>query len=138
MEGTREEAEGLVSKSLLQDVGGGGYRMHDQVLKFAKYKVKAEMETVLKATSLQAQYLSRLDVLRNYTDPRHGAGNQGRLNLAALWRSVEELSSDIELQAASYRASLKELESCEAIPGVEVADSYASVGSLFYLQVGLC
>ena len=46
-EGTREEADGLVSKSLLQDVGGGGYRMHDLVLGFMKIKIKADGEKTL-------------------------------------------------------------------------------------------
>ena len=135
VEGTRDDAQGLVSKSLLQDVGDGSYRMHDHVLKFAKIEIKVDEETTRAATSLQAQYLGRLDVLRNFTDPEHGAGHQGLLHLAALWRSVEELSSDTGLQAASYRASLGELESCEAT--AEVAECYACVGSFFYLQVGL-
>ncbi|CAN0477263.1 unnamed protein product, partial [Ectocarpus sp. 12 AP-2014] len=38
--GTREEAEHLVTKCLLQDVGGGGYRVHDLVLDFVKVTIK--------------------------------------------------------------------------------------------------
>ncbi|CAN0382120.1 unnamed protein product [Ectocarpus sp. 8 AP-2014] len=131
-EGTRDEAEGLVSKCLLRAVGGGGYRVHDLVLEFAKTSIRAEEETVKKATALQAQYLGRLDVLESYGDPEHGAGDQGLFFLDALWRSVEKLSGDPELEVASYRASLGELESCEATKAV--ATSYCSVGFLFDIQ----
>ncbi|CAN0235939.1 unnamed protein product [Ectocarpus sp. 12 AP-2014] len=132
-EGTRDEAEGLVSKCLLHAVGGGGYRVHDLVLEFAKTSIRAEEEIVDKATALQAQYLGRLDVLESYRDPEHGAGDQGLFFLDALWRSVEKLSGDPELEVASYRASLGELESCQATKAVTT--SYCSVGFLFNVQV---
>lgn len=132
-EGTREEAEGLVSKYLLQDAGGGGYRVHDLVLDFVKIKIKGDEEIVGNATALHAQYLARPDVLQSYKNPEHGAGQQGLYVLDALWRSVEELSGDPGLEVASYRATLGELESCEAT--VEMAVSYSCVGDLFSLQV---
>ncbi|CAM9900520.1 unnamed protein product [Ectocarpus sp. 4 AP-2014] len=131
-EGTRDAAEGLVRKCLLHAVGGGGYRVHDLVLEFAKTSIRAEEETVEKATALQAQYLGRLDVLESFRDPEHGAGDQGLFFLDALWRSVEKLSRDPGLEVASYRASLGELESCEATEAV--ARSYWSVGFLFKIQ----
>lgn len=131
--GTQEEAEGLVGKCLLQDVGGGGYRVHDLVLDFVKIKIKADGEMVKKATTLQAHFLGRLDVLKGYNSPEHGAGNQGLFVLDALWRSVEQLSGDPELEVASYSTSLGELESCEAT--TEVARSYWDVGVLFNIQV---
>ena len=132
--GTREEAEGLVSKCLLQDMGRDGYRVHDLILEFVKIKMKADAEMLKKATALQAQYLRRLDVLKSYGDPEHGAGRQGLFFLDALWRSVEKLSGNFGLEVASYRASLGELESYEAT--AEVASFYALVGILFKLQVG--
>lgn len=132
-EGTREEAYGLVSKCLLQDVGGGGYRVHDLVLDFMKIKIKADAEMAEGASALQAQYLARLDVVESYTNPGHGAGNQGFFVLGALWRSVEKLSGDPRLEVASYRASLAELESCE--PTTEVAKFCLFVGFLFDIQV---
>lgn len=132
-EGTRETAESLVSKCLLQDVGGGGYRVHDLVLEFLQMKIKADVGLVGDATALQAQFLARLDVVKSYRDPKHGAADQGLFVLGALWRSVEKLSGDLGLEAESYRASLGELESCEAT--ADVARSYSSVGSLFHLQV---
>ena len=133
-EGTREEDEGLVSKCLLQDMERGGYRVHDLILEFVKIKIKGDAEISKKDTALQAQYLRRLDVLKSYGDPEHGAGRQGLFFLYALWRSVEKLSGDPGLEVASYRASLGELESCEAT--AEVASCYARVGFLSNLQVG--
>lgn len=132
-EGTREEAKGLVSKCLLQDVGGGGYRVHDLVLKFLKIKIKADTEMVAKAKELQAQYLGRLDVVKGYGDPEHGAGNRGLFVLDALWRSLEKLSGDPGLEVASYRASLGDLDSCGAT--AEVASCLSRVGYLFNIQV---
>ncbi|CAM9168776.1 unnamed protein product [Ectocarpus sp. 13 AM-2016] len=127
---TREEADGLVSKCLLQDVGRGGHRVHDLVLEFLKDNIKTAL--VEKATMLQARFLGRLDVLKGYKNPEHGAGNQGLFVLDALWRSVEKLCGDSDLEVASYSTSLGELESCEATK--DVADSYASVGFLFNIQ----
>lgn len=132
-EGTRDEARGLVSKCLLQDVGGGGYRVHDLVLDFVKLKIKADAEMAGKATALQAQHLGRLDVAKSYCDFEVEAGLHHLFILATLWRSVEQLSGDPGLEVAAYRASLRELELCEATE--EVADSYLSVGLLFELQV---
>ncbi|CAM9944643.1 unnamed protein product, partial [Ectocarpus fasciculatus] len=132
MEGTREQAENLVSKCLLQDGDGGGYRVHDLVLDFVKMKIRAEEEMVEKVTALQAQFLGRLDVLKGYENSEHGAGNQGLFVLGALWRSVENLSGDSQLEVASYSASLGALESSEAT--VEVAGCFSSVGFLFNLQ----
>ena len=132
--GTREEAEDLVSKCLLQDMGRGGYRVHDLILEFVKTKIKADAEMIENATALQAQYLGRLDVLKSYRDPEHGAGSQGLFCLDALWRSVEKLSRNSALEVTSYRASIGELGSCEAT--AKVARSYAWVDFLFNLQVG--
>lgn len=114
-------------------MGGDGYRVHDLVLVFFKIKITADAEMVGKATALQAQYLGRLDVVKSYENPEHGAGNEGLSVLDALWRSAEKLSGDPGLEVASYRTSLGELESCEAT--ADVASSYASVGFLFNIQV---
>lgn len=134
VEGARDEAEALASKCLLQDMGGGQYRVHDLLLDFVKIRIKAYDGMVEVATTLQAQYLGRLDVVEGYKNPEHGAGEQGLFFLDALWRSVENLSGDSELEIASYRASLGELESSEAT--ADLANSYSSVGLLFNLQVG--
>lgn len=100
MEDTREEAEGLSNKCLLQDMGGHRYRAHDLLLEFVKIKINQMME---RATQRQAQYLRRLDVVNGYANSEHGAGDQGFFFLAALlWRSVEKLSGNLELEVASY------------------------------------
>ncbi|CAN0272778.1 unnamed protein product [Ectocarpus sp. 12 AP-2014] len=130
--GAREEADGLTSKSLLQDVGGGGYRVHDLILGFVKIKIKADAEMMRKVTALQAHFLGRLDVLRGFYNPEHGPANQGLFVLDALWRSVEELSGNSKLEVASYSTSLGELESCDAT--TDVAFTYLSVGFLFNIQ----
>lgn len=131
--GTQEEAEALVSKCLLQDVGGGWYRVHDLVLQFVKIKIKPDVGMVERATVLQAHYLGRLDGVKRYENPEHGAGNQGLFVLDALWRSVKKLSEDPGLEVASYSTSLGELESSKAT--ADVANSYSSVGFLFHIQV---
>eukprot|EP00752_Nemacystus_decipiens_P009200 g8218.t1 len=131
-EGAREEAEELVSKSLLQDASGGGYRVHDLVLEKMKIKIKADVEVVGKAAALQAQYLGRLDVVTSYRDAKHGAGNRGWFVLDALWRSVETLSGDDGLEISSYLASLGELGSYKA--DADVAKCYSWVASFFELQ----
>ncbi len=133
MEGTREEAEGIVNKCLLQDVGGGGYRLHDLVLEFVKVRIKAEEDILRTATQRQAQYLGRLDVVKEYKQQAHVAGVRGFLLLAALWRSVEQLSGDCGLEAAAYRTSLAKLNSRE--PSTDVASCLCSIGDLFNLQV---
>ncbi|CAB1107479.1 unnamed protein product [Ectocarpus sp. CCAP 1310/34] len=51
-EGTRDEAEGLVRKCLLHAVAGGEYRVHVLVLEFSKTSIRAEEETVQRATVL--------------------------------------------------------------------------------------
>ena len=135
VEGTREEAEGLVSMCLLQDMGAGGYRVHDLLLEFVKVRIKAEDGMVIRAAGRQAEYLGRLDVVAGYEKPEHGAGKQGLYVLAALWRSVEELSGFRDLETAFYRATLRNLESCKESVGM--ARSYSSVGHLFHLQVRL-
>ncbi|CAN0347940.1 unnamed protein product, partial [Pylaiella littoralis] len=113
-QGARDEAECLVSKCLLQDMGGGGHRVHDLVLEFVTSRIKADVEVAEEAIMLQAQYLARADVVEGYRNPEHGAGEQGLFFLDALWRSVEKLSGDSELEVRSYRTSLRESESCGA------------------------
>ena len=74
-----------------------------------------------------------LDVVTSYADPEHGAGHQRLFSLDALWRLVERLSEDPELEVASYRASLGELVSCEAAD--TLANAYGWIVFLFTIQV---
>ncbi|CAN0202560.1 unnamed protein product, partial [Pylaiella littoralis] len=131
-EGARDEAECLVSKCLLQDMGGGGHRVHDLVLEFVASKIKAEVEVVEEAITLQAQYLARADVVEGYRNSEHGASDQGLFFLDALWRSVEKLSGDSELEVHSYRTSLRESELFKAT--IHTAKFYSSVVHLLEIQ----
>lgn len=144
VEGAREEADGLVNKCLLQGVGGGQYRVHDLVLEFLKDSIRGN--DIKKASALQAQYLSRLDVVKEYVKPehlldvvteymkpKHDPGRQDMSVLSALWRSVEKLAGDPGLEDSAYRTSLGELNSLDATE--DVATLYFSVGILFKFQV---
>lgn len=123
----------LVGRSLVQVVEHK-YRLHDLVLAFAKSKLRClKMGCVALVTSRQAQYLSRLSVLRKYAEAGEMLG--GFYALIGLWASVEELSRDSTLQTTMYRAILCELEESEATADMLI--SYDNVGHLFYLQVGL-
>eukprot|EP00752_Nemacystus_decipiens_P014888 g13255.t2 len=132
VKGTREDAEDLSNRCLLEDIGAGRYRVHDLLLEFLKLKLKAEDELVRRATEQQAEHLRRLDVVDGYDSTDHGAGDQGLFFLAALWRSVEKLSGNLELEVNSYRASLAELES--TVANENVARSFLRIGQLFSLQ----
>ncbi|CAN0257518.1 unnamed protein product, partial [Pylaiella littoralis] len=131
-QGARDEAECLVSKCLLQDMGGGVHRVHDLVLEFVTSRIKADVEVAEEAITLQAQYLARAEVVEGYRNPEHGASDQGLFFLDALWRSVEKLSGDSELEVRSYRTSLRESESCGAT--IHTAEFYSSVARLLLIQ----
>ena len=129
LEDARLAAKDLQSRSLLQK-RGNDYAVHDLLLNFVKVTIE-EFEAIKKiATSRQAGYLGRLDVLSGYLT----WGKNGDLySLVALWRSLEELSGDTQLEENTYKSSLEVVERS----GVAslVADNFASVASLFNLQV---
>ena len=103
----------------------------------------ANPKVVWEATTLQAQYLARLDVLRSYGPVERGGGEEGLLVLGALWRSIEHLSGNFGLEVAAYDASLGiamhrltlagSEEAGEAI--LDAVRSCFAAGSLFQLQV---
>lgn len=132
MKGAEEGAGVFVSKHLLQNTACG-YRVHDLVLDYMQTKIKTDWDRTKRATELQAEYLGRLDVVNDYVNPKHGAGNRGLFQLDSLWRSVETLSGNSTLEVASYKTSLEKLEPCEATE--ELARIYSSVGMLFDIQV---
>lgn len=87
----------LVNKCLLQDVDGGGYRVHHLVIEFLKIKTKADGvggKSYLEAGTVPRE-TRRGEGLRR---PGAGAGNQGLFVLGALWRSVEKLTGDLGLE----------------------------------------
>lgn len=114
---------------------GGDYQVHDLLLDFAKSEINMERFRTIKeaATSRQAQYLGRLDVVHTYSDTGELAG--GVYSLMALWRSLEELSGDTGLEVKTYTTSLGALERGEATS--DVASTYGAVARLFDLQVRL-
>lgn len=128
---TRDEAQGLMSRSLLQAVDGEGYRIHDLLLDFARDRVKPALLEL--STKCQARYLSRLDVVRGYAD--ESSTTTGFYTLMVLWRSAEELSDNPLLQVEAYRASLHVLAAEESSDAVYI---HWTLGNLFALQVGAC
>ena len=133
VDGTREEAEGLVNKCLLQEVDGGDqYRVHDLLVEFLRFKIRQDAGMVKLATVRQAQYLARLDFIRSCL-VKLGTCTHCP-SVSASWRILEWLSGDNELEAVSYRASLSELDSSE--PTADMAKTYANVANLFEFQVG--
>lgn len=121
----------------MQPVGIAGYRVHDLVWDFVKDRIKsAPLE---KAASRQAKYLGRLDVVLRHANNRgsdpfffEGDSLMAYFPLAALWRSVEEVSSNTRLQVDTYGSSLKSLGEEES---EDAADVYWAVGSLLEFQV---
>lgn len=129
-------AKSLAARSLVQ-VRGDGYLVHDVLLDFAKDRINLETnrETKKAATSRQARYLSRLNVIKAYrSSAQEGIG--GYYSLAALWRCLEDLSGDKALEVKMYRSSLDALKQSKA--SVEIASIFDIVASLFYMQVGRC
>lgn len=105
-EDCRDVARGLVGRSLLQAVGNSGYRVHDLLLNFVRDRIKpAPLE---KAVSRQAQYLARYDVVVS------GDFHEGYSSLVALWRPVDELSSNPRIQVEATNTSVEQLKDAEA------------------------
>ncbi|CAM9956525.1 unnamed protein product [Scytosiphon promiscuus] len=121
--------DGLVGRSLMS-LKQDRYGVHDLILDFAKLQILTNRPLVKGATLRQARYLGRSNVVRGYS----GAGQhrEGLYALIALWRSVEELSDDKELEAKTYKDSLRPLEGGDMT--VDVAQVFEDVGTLFMLQ----
>lgn len=124
-------AKGLERKSLLQVVGQG-YHMHDVLLDFAKVTIEGFRNIKAIATQRQAQYLGRLKALRACVE--NGATGPPFYLLLSLWRSLEELSGDNQLEVRTYTSSLKELEGSET---GDAAVTYFNAGVLFAFQVSV-
>lgn len=119
-----------MDKSLVR-VAEQSYYLHDLVLDFAKDELSKLRGKVQLVTSRQAQYLGTISVLEGYA--RAGLVSRGFYDLMALWKSVEDLSGDEQMEVRTYGASLKALEESE--PTADVAYTNWSVGRLFELQV---
>ncbi|CAM9564029.1 unnamed protein product [Laminaria digitata] len=119
----------LVDKSLVKAVEQS-YCLHDLVLDFAKDELRKLRGNVQLVTSLQAQYLGTISVLEDYA--RAGEVLRGFHALMALWRSLEDLSGDKQLQVSTYGLNLKALEGSE--PTADVGYTNWAAGRLLELQ----
>lgn len=130
LEETRDEARGLVNRSLLQVVAEG-YRLHDLLLDFARDRIGPK--TLQNAISLQTRFLGRLKLV--VACMTEGIPSQWSLySLMALWGAVQQLSEDGELCIRTYNQCLLELEGQQASEEVRVC--VQSVGKLFGAKVG--
>lgn len=130
LEETRDEARGLVSRSLLQVVAEG-YRLHDLLLDFVRDRIGSK--ALRKATSLQTKFLGRLYVVVACMTPV-AASEWSLYSLIALWGALEQISEDGELCIRTYNSCLLEPEKQQA--SEEVRLCVQSVGNLFRAKVG--
>ena len=131
IEGAKKEVEFLVDNALLHEVDGSFY-VHDLLLDFIKLKCTSKgMRRLVEDSVLrQTQYLGRLSVVLEFYVSESLSTN--RYALIRLWRSLEELSGNKQLEVETYRASLGEFGRAESR---EVTDVHHLIGSLFYLHV---
>lgn len=131
---TADEAEVLVSRSLLQAVDGG-YCVHDMVLDYAS--VTVDRDDLEAAVSRQARYLSAVETLRGFAkEAKHTNGLRG---LIMLWRAVEKLAGDPGIQGRSYGEMLRDMETGarESNHTARVVWASRTIARLFELQVSL-
>ncbi|CAN0448098.1 unnamed protein product, partial [Ascophyllum nodosum] len=93
----------LVDRSLLQVVDEN-YRLHDLVLEYLQMTVKEKLGR--KASSRQARFLSRIEVLRRYSAGGQWSSSSGLYALVALWTAVTKLDRSLTVEEF-YRTSLK-------------------------------
>ncbi|CAM9733325.1 unnamed protein product [Scytosiphon promiscuus] len=134
LEGARFFVEGLVTRSLLQRRAADRYFVHDLLLDFAKVTINAKTKKCeairVAATSRQTQYLGSLGVLRGYSVD--GDSLEGLYSMIGLWRSLEHLTGDEQLEVRTYKASLIKLG--EEDESTDVASVYSDLGLLYELQ----
>lgn len=112
----------LVDHCLLQAVEGG-YRLHDLVLEYLQLIIKMDPPLAKAASSRQAQYLGRLDVLLEYKAGEFSAG--GVYSLVALWNSVKSLDGGVDV-GGYYTRSLH---------GATEVEPWFQAGRLLHLLV---
>lgn len=126
----RDEARGLVSRSLLQGFAEG-YRLHDLLLDFVRDRISST--SLRKAITLQTRFLGRLSVVVACMAPGY-TSEWSLYSFIALWAALEQLSEDGELCIRTYNDRLLELEAKEA--SEEGRLSVQCVGNLFEAKVG--
>ena len=114
----------LVDRSLLQVVNEK-YRLHDLMLEYLQMTVKKELGR--KASSRQAHFLSRIEVLRRYSIGDQWSSSGDPYSLVALWTAVKKLDRSLIVEEL-YRTSLK---------GVTEIEDMQNAGNLLRLLVSL-
>ena len=127
--GGRRGAEFLAHNALLHEVEGS-FRVHDLLLDFIKLECRNRQDLVEDAVRRQTQFLGRLAVVRSFGQNEGMSTNL--YALISLWRSLEDLSSNKQLDVQTYEASLGELGEAES---TDVAYMYALIAWLFLLKV---
>ena len=112
----------LVDRSLLQVVDEK-YRLHDIVLEYLQMTVKKELGR--KASSRQARFLSRIEVLRRYSAGDTRFGIDGLYSLVTLWSAAKKLDESLIVEEF-YRISLR---------GVTEVNDMQNAGRLLMLLV---
>ena len=136
LEGARFLADGLVTRSLLQRRIRDQYFVHDLLLDFAKVTINKSSSNVKDtATSRQATFLGRIEVLQTYFGGERA--DAGLYALTTLWLSLKKLGGDSVSAVKEYTASLEDLDRSGKKSESEVADTRCSVARLIELQVGL-
>ncbi|CAM9719399.1 unnamed protein product, partial [Sphacelaria rigidula] len=96
---------------------------------FIKVECRNRQDLVKDAVSRQTHFLGKLPVVRDFRQ------NKGLITnlyaLIRLWRSLEDLSGNKQLEVETYEASLRDLGEAES---TDVANVYALIGGLFLLQ----
>ena len=94
----------LVDRCLLTAVGDK-YRLHDLVLEYLQMTIKMYEDFARKASSRQARFLSRIEVLRRYSAGDKWVSFCGLYSLVALWTAVKKLDRSL-IVAEFYKMSL--------------------------------
>ena len=115
-------ATDLVDRCLLNFVDEK-YRLHDLVLEYLQMTTKMDEDLARKASSRQASFLSRIEVLRRFGDNKLGV--DGLYSLVALWSAVEKLDGSL-IAEKFYR---------ESLGSVTKVEDMQNAGQLFRLLV---
>ena len=90
MSDVKNGATVLVDRCLLQ-VADEKYRLHDLVLEYLHAAIKMDEDLEIKASSRQARFLSRIEMLRRYSAGDQWSSSGGLYSLVALWTAVKKL-----------------------------------------------
>ena len=82
------------------------YRLHDLVLEYLRTAIKMDEDLEIKASSRQARFLSRIEVLRRYSAGDQWSSSGGLYSLVALWTAAKKLDRSLMVEVF-YRTSLK-------------------------------